>query len=71
MFRNGFGNVLPFGIYERQIALLVSDKKVQNYLKNGGGSMMISDEFINLPAETDCEEIDTPGCVAFDKVYTR
>lgn len=33
--------------------------------------MMISDEFINLPAKTECEEIDTPGCVAFDKVYTR
>lgn len=30
---------------------------------------MISDEFINLPAETDCEEIDTPGCVAFDTLF--
>ena len=33
--------------------------------------MMISGESINLPAKIECEEIDTPGCVAFDKVYTR
>ena len=53
------------------IALLASDKKVQNYLKNGRELLSADALIAHSPAKTDCEEIDTPGCVAFDKVYTR
>ena len=53
------------------MALPVKLRNVQNFSENGREEGEVRERLHSLPAKTVCEVMDTPGCVAFDKAYTR
>ena len=54
-----------------EMALPVKLRNVQNFSENGREEGEVRERLHSLPAKTVCEVMDTPGCVAFDKAYTR